>query len=186
LARSGKTGHGRRRSYYFLIPIIAFTIIVGSYFASVNLASAPAAMDYTLNISIQISNPKNNTQATFALPQIGIGIPGGFWANHTFDAYGINGYYPVYVDVPPNPYPGYSPIHVKSRISYNYTLGDLFNVWGQPLGQNNTLNVKAQGGSVDWTMCVGTSPTSLRPGLWAQQRLVSGIDIILSYARPCV
>ena len=186
MARSGKSGHRRRSSYYFLIPVVAFTIIIGAYVAAVNFATVPAAMDYTVKISIQISNPKNNTQATFALPRQGIGIPGGFWQNHTFDANGIGGDYPVYVDVPPNPYPGYSAIHVKSRVVYNYTLGDLFSVWGQPLGQNNTLGVQAQGQSVVWTMCFGTSASSLRPGLWGQQRLVSGVDIILSYARPCV
>lgn len=186
MARSTKSGRGRSRSYYFLIPIVAFTIILGAYVASVSMANGPAAMDYTLKISIQISNPKNTTQATFAGPQRAIGVPGGYWENHTFDAYGVGGNYPVYVDSPPNPYPGYSPIHVKSRIAHNYTLGDLFSVWGQTLGQNNTLGVQAQGPNVDWTMCVGTTATNLRPGLWAAQPLVSGVDIILSYARPCV
>ena len=140
-----------------------------------------AALDFGVQISIQIENT-NNTKVSFFVPP-GIGNPGNTWANHTFDGFGVCGHYPLYVDAPTSTqYPGYSVIHVKSTVSYNYVLGDFFAVWGYPIGQNKTLNLPSQPAKgVFWFMCVGPDPNNLQQGSWGQEVLKGDSPIILKY-----
>jgi len=81
---------------------------------------------------------------------------------------------------PAQPYPGYSLIRVVSTIYHNYTLGDFFSVWGMTLGQNDTINIQSAHGN-QWSMCVGPSQNSQRPGLWGQEPLVNYNSITLIY-----
>jgi len=144
-------------------------------------------MDFSVALSIQVANSVGNQTRFIVTPAIG--IPGGFWANTTFNAYGTNGRYPLCSDAPvPNTnYPGYNTIRVRSTAALNYTLRDFFNVWGQPLGRNPTdltlsTYVLSRAGYT-WQMCIGnpTTPGNLVLGNWTYEPLVSGKFITLVY-----
>jgi len=159
-------------------------------------------MDYTLNISIQLSvlNSAPNTGAvvTTIFPQH-VGIAGGIWRSDQYNNYGLDGKYPVFAEAPKgwNNTWQYYLIHIRSRVAWNYTLLDFFNVWGQPLGQNNTLSYKVPppasqsnlyGQGWFWDMCVrppgGTFRDTARvaPDHWGSQHLDPGILLILIYS----
>jgi hypothetical protein len=48
------------------------------------------------------------------------------------------------------------------------------------LGQNDTINIHSAHGN-QWSMCVGPSQNSQRPGLWGQEPLVNYNSITLIY-----
>ncbi len=185
-----------RRIALYSTPFIALSLLLVGYYV-VNIPPA-AAEDYTLNISIQISalSPDGTTAYLYTVYPTGVGVSGGTWVSHQFDSYGLNGHYPLYAEAPPgwnNSFQFYT-IHVKSRVVVDYTLIDFFNVWGEPLGQNNTLHYTVPSSSPNygndwyWDMCVrppgGAVNSAVRVpfGGWANQPLDPGILIILIYS----
>jgi hypothetical protein len=158
--------------------------------------SPPAAQDFTVQLSIRLAiinstNPGNPYIRAIVPPTIG--IPGAqIWASHQYDYDGIGGYYPVYTQISPNPYPGYTLVHVRSRSIHNYTLGDFFAVWGANLGENNTLGYTTPpssspssfGSTWFWEMCVKQSGGILQgvASNWGGQVLRSGMVVILDYS----
>ena len=96
-------------------------------------------------------------------PVSGIGMPGGVLASTRYLQDGANGLYPLYT----NDRSGL--IHVESRVVRSYTLGDFFEVWGQPLGPTQTLTLKQNGTSQGalfikdffWDMCLVNPGASL-------------------------
>jgi hypothetical protein len=186
MARSkAATSRKKNSRWLFLIPVAGLTIIVVAFAFSVGLfPGPPAAVDFTSKITIRLSNA-NNTVGNDVVPSA-IGVPGGIWQSHVLDALGLDSHYPVYADAATQAYPGYALIHVRSRVVHQFTLGDFFDVWGQPLGQNLTLNRPAEvnGGPKGylWFMCVASSPSSpFTKGLWGNEVLTSGKIIILVY-----
>ncbi len=181
--------HGERRKrsrLVYLVPVLAAVLAVTVYALAIGPAlssNEPPAMNFVAQISIQVPGKFQNGTVgmRFVIPQ-GVGEPGYAWNVHKYDLYGLNGRYPVYMDPPAQTgYPGYSIIHVVSRVNHNYTLGDFFAVWGQPVGANDTLGIQNSGG-YSWSMCVGPSAGSLRPGLWGQEVLAGDMPIILKYS----
>lgn len=180
-ARTGeRRSKGKRQLLFYSIPIIALSLVTAAYVASFGLQStacpttapsnAPVVQDFTFKITIQVSyvNSTGGTQGRFIIPPVNIGQCQGTWLSHQYDGYGIGGKYPIYTltqDLS-NPYPGYSIIHVTSASNRNYTLGDFFAVWGEPLGYSNTLGFTTppQTGSKQfppswyWAMCTGPPP----------------------------
>lgn len=134
-------------------------------------------MDFSLGVSIQYLY---NGQVQFLAPQQpGVGVLGGFWGSHLYDGYGLSGRYPIYAYAPAAG-ARFFIIYVRSSTVHQYTLGDFFSVWGQPLGRNNTLQIPAANGDY-WAMWVG-APPSIQPGLWASQVLESNKNITLIYS----
>lgn len=194
----GKRGTGKRgRLFLYAVPIIAVVFTAGVLALSLSrpppvlcsdAAQKTPAMDFSVALSIQVANSAGNQTRFIVTPAIG--IPGGIWANSTYNAYGTNGRYPLCSDapIPGTNYPGYNTIHVRSTMPLNYTLRDFFNVWGQPLGKNatdRTLSsdvVRSTAGYV-WQMCIGnpTTPGNLVLGNWTYEPLVSGKFITLVY-----
>lgn len=175
----------RDRQPIIAMGLLIILMVVGGYFLFGYTSAAeskPAVIDYTVQMSIQVENNNSSALRFFVPPPIG--VAGGAWATHVFDKYGVKGNYPVYQDSPPLNYPGYSIIHVRSNIDYNYTLGDFFAVWGYPIGPSQTLNlVSHPPDKATWSMCVGSSQNSLRPGHWGAELLRSDTPIILIYGK---
>jgi hypothetical protein len=112
-----------------------------------------------------------------------VGVLGGFWTTHAYDKYGLDSNYPVYSTLPTAIVcPAALPVHVRSSVVRNYTLGDFFAVWGQALGPDNTVGQPPSGG-MQWVMCVGTSAATLRPGSWGQEVLANNVTMIVTYTR---
>jgi hypothetical protein len=170
----------KQRRLLFSIPIILTVILALSVAYEVTL-SIPPAEDFTLRMVIQVASPSGGFSHV-SPPANGIGVPGGQWIANRYDTEGIGHNYPVFV-APNASRPGYFLIHVTSRVARNYTLADLFNVWGQPLGPSNTIGIPPLAdGSVFWTMCVGLPPNQYVVGTWGSQNLSNGIFIALLYA----
>lgn len=136
-------------------------------------------MDFTFQLLIQETNQTNAARAI--APKQTIGEPGGYWATTRFNAYGVNPqHYPIYMDDPLKVCTPVCTIHVKSTVVHNYTLGDLFAVWGQPLGQNNTIGEPSRS-TFAWQMCVGTSQPGSVSNAWGALPLTPNIQITLNY-----
>ena len=185
LARSRDGKEDRRKpSRYLLyaIPLIALLSIGVVYvFYLSPVPDSPAAMDYTFQMLIQLParNQANSVQAY--APGHPIGETGGYWQSSQFNQYGVNpSHYPIYMDNPASVCTPVCTIHVKSTIVYNYTLGDFFNVWGQPLGQNNTIGQTSQGRFI-WQMCLGASQPSTESTAWGALPLSPNLSITLNY-----
>lgn len=184
MARSRQGQRKKSRNLYYIVPVAAVILTLAVYF----LAIAPpgqsqsVAMNYNVQISIQYGSLAQNGSRVFqfVIPS-GVGEPGLAWNVHTFDRYGVGGYYPLYIDPPSgSQYPGYTLIHVVSTVYHNYTLGDFFAVWGMTLGVNSTINKPAANGW-SWSMCVGPQKGSLRPGHWGNETLINYNTITLLY-----
>lgn len=189
MARSKNPKSGSRSRVRFLaygVPLIALAAVALVFTITVlPPPSVPAAMDYTFKLLVEVTNKEGNSTRAIAPPQA-IGEAGGSWnvsAPYSSDSVDSS-HYPVYMDAP---YQACTPvclIHVKSRIVHTYTLGDFFNVWGQPLSENNTIGIPAKSGFV-WEMCIGPDPsTATVSSLWGGQPLQSNIDLTLDFYNP--
>jgi hypothetical protein len=171
----------------YLIPAIALIGVAIVYL--VPPPSAPAAMNFEDQIVIQMTN--NN--GTLILPNImpayatrPIGEVGGYWATMEFNSYEVDAqHYPLYMDTPSVACPSSCVIHVKSRVAYNYTLGDFFAVWGETLGENNTVGIPRTTnsyGTFAWEMCTGpTGSATPFIGPYGSLVLQSQMDITLIF-----
>jgi hypothetical protein len=176
---------GRNRQQIIVVAIFILVIAAGAYFVfgySLGQTKTTPVMDYTVQLSIQVEN-NNASSIRYIVPPV-IGKAGGTWATHAFDKYGIDGNYPLYTGTPPQNYPGYTIIQVRSSTVQNYTLGDFFAVWGYPIGPDQTLTLTSHPpDGATWSMCVGPSQTNLRPGHWGQEVLKNDMPIILLYGK---
>jgi len=194
-----------KKSRYTLYAIPMIVIIASAVVYVVLTLPAPtasSAMDFTFSLVIQESN-NNGSSIAGIVPANSIGEAGGYWRTSQFNAYSVDvGHYPIYMDrpcaisnatacltsggcqaangaiVPP------CTIHVKSTKVIDYTLGDFFDVWGYPLGANNTLGVQSRN-NFAWQMCIGPNASSgYISNLWRAEPLKSGKAITLFYFNP--
>ncbi len=188
LGRSKKekvSGRNRVRYLAIAIPMIALAGVLFVYaFTVLPVTSSPAAMDYTFRLLIDVTNKQSNQVRAIA-PAASIGEAGGSWMSTLYNNDSVDSsHYPVYMDSPSYACTPVCLIHVKSKIVHAYTLGDFFNVWGQPLSENNTIGIPASSGFV-WSMCLGPDPSSASfSHLWGAQPLQSNIDITLYFYNP--
>ncbi len=171
----------RSRRWLYAGVILAVVLVAGVY-ALVAAPSPRPVVDFTVGLSIQYEYKGGQKQ--FLIPPA-VGVPGGIWAAHQYDSYGLDNRYPVYTEDPPNPYPGFSLVHVRSTVAHSFTLGDFFAVYGKPLGRNDTLNIMAVPDGSFWDMCVG-SPPAIRAGYWGAEVLADRQNITLVYGTTCV
>jgi hypothetical protein len=175
-------GRRRRRYLAYGIPLLALAIVTGVLV--VYLFPAPpanAAMNFTFQLLVETTN-KNGTLSQARAPAEAIGESGGFWYTNQYNVYGVDStHYPLYMDPPSQTVcPGYCIVHVKSRVVHNYTLGDYFNVWGQPLGESDTIGITAYQGFV-WEMCLGLGSGAVMSSEWGAYVLQPNVDITLMY-----
>lgn len=183
MARSQNSKDVKRRTRYlaYAIPLIALAIVGGSYVLFLEpQPTVPAAMDFTFNILLQVSN-KNSSQVRAIAPGHPIGEAGGYWATSQYNNDSVDSsHYPVYMDIPSTACTPVCVIHVKSRVVHAFTLGDFFAVWGQPLGENNTIGV-TRSNSFAWQMCIGPPNSATLSNQWGNYIVQSGDDLTLFY-----
>lgn len=195
-SRRARSSNKRNGRFYLLIPIVAVVLVSTtfalSYFHSTVLCSTPpsrpATMDFQDPLTIKFVNKYGNA-SVFIVPRNTIGVAGGVWETHAYDSYGTDGRYPLCMDGPGQnggTYKGYTPIVVRSNTEWNYTLRDLFNVWGQPLGENQTLTSSyiPPIAHYVWNICrttISDPSGGQRPGNWTYEPLVPGKWLILTY-----
>ena len=182
----GSRSH-RRSRFTFLIPVSATIIIVGLFLFASFPPQTVAAQEFQFAVSILIEKASTTTGVYVQLTQP-IGEPGGFWSTTQFNSYGLDGRYPIFAEPRQNTANGFVG-HVRSSKVLNYTFGDFFAVWGEPLG-NVTLGTPP-GNGYSWSMCVGTSSNNQRPVVsvtdWPKQILVPNLIYFLKFGTsPCV
>jgi len=193
LAPKSVRGAGRKKLVLYSVPFIALALLVAIYFAV--SANPQAQQDFTIPIAIQIYQLNQGSAYVSNVLPINVGIRGGIWKTNQYDNEGINGHYPVFAQQAPGGNTTYSIIHVRSTVSRTYTLQDFFNVWGQPLGETNTLNFTIPPPANDprfnpyygWFMCIRIEGGRIQQGHWGNQTLVPGLGIVLKYSdEPCL
>jgi len=151
------------------------------------------AQDFTVRISLLYWQIMGNESYPHAVIPPPIGVFPGIWATHQYDFDGLNNHYPLYTDPPASGnYSGSTDIHVRSRSTHAYTLRDFFNVWGEPVGVNDTLGYTVPppssqsnnfGSTWFWDMCVKPPGGVLGPPPkdWGSLVLLPGGMTILLY-----
>jgi hypothetical protein len=167
-----------------ILPVAGVIAVVAFWTIAFTLPGPPPVINFAVNISIQYTQGSVGNNTVQFLPLPAVGEPGGIWDDAQYDSYGVDNHYPVYSDPPPSTgYTGYSEIFVKSKVAHQFTLGDYFNVWGEPLGVNDTYNIPASNVTGDfWSMCIGPSIDALTAGNWSQQVLTPNLNILLIYS----
>ena len=179
MARSRNATRGRYHRLLYLIPIVALIVTLTVLaLAIVPPPSSAPAMDFQDQIVIQITNNNGSQLLPNIMPayaKYSIGEAGGYWANTTYNNYGVDAqHYPVYMDSPPASCPSSCLFHVKSKVVHQFTLGDFFSVWGKSLGQNDTVGIPRTTnsyGTFAWQLCIGPTGTA-RPYFGAYSSLV--------------
>lgn len=179
-SKAAQRKKSQRRVYVAFTLMVIITIgVYLLYFTP----GPPVAVSFSFQMSIQISNGTSVRFIGYSTP---VGIVGWPWNNHTYDGQGpvIDGvsHYPVYSDQPPNPYPGFTIIHVASTVNRLYYLSDYFSVWGKPLGSANTIGISSNSTFL-WQMCTGTPPGE-QLGHWGAEVLVPNLEVTLVYYNP--
>jgi len=185
MARSKEARRKRPSRLVIAIPLIALAVIGAAYAASIVPPSTPSvAMDFTAKLLIAESNNSTTNQAQrYWAPTIPVGMPGGIWATHQYDSYGVGGNYPVYLDNPFYNCPSQAAclFHVKSNVVHAYTLGDFLAVAGYPVvSQNDTLGLK-RNGNFAWQLCVGPTGQAAPNFQWGSMVIQANMDITLLY-----
>ena len=186
--RGGPNRRRKRRLILYSVPLLALAILLGVYYVAT--VSPQPKEDFTVPISIQLVQLIQGGHYISYIPPVNVGVRGGFWFTHQYDGEGINGHYPVYGQESPGGNSSYSLIHVRSTVSRTYTLLDFFNVWGKPLGPNDTLTFTVPPPASDtrftnqwfWDLCIRIGSGGIIPGSWTNQSLVPGEGIVLRYS----
>jgi hypothetical protein len=181
-SRDGKKQKGRSR-LVIAIPLVALVVVAAVYVVSILPASSSAAMSFNDELLIEVQQG-NSSNFLIVAPNRTIGEPGGLWATHQYDSYGVAGHYPIYMDSPLYACPAKHAclIGVKSTVIHQYTLGDFMAVWGYPVvGRNDTLG-RTSSGNYAWELCVGaTASTAVINYQWGAMVLQPNMAITLTF-----
>jgi len=79
-----------------------------------------------------------------------IGIDASMWKDHSLDQYSSMG--PM---APLHTHDGTGQFHVESTVTRDFTLGEFFRVWGQPLNDQQVWNHPAEAGHGFWMVVDG-------------------------------
>ncbi len=181
------------------IPLAAI-IIVGALFYVTYSSQTQAAMHIHPRLVIQIigaNSNRSNFQSQFILAKDNIGAPGGIMYTTKYLGDGVNGFYPLHTQFPSClnvTRVMMCTIHVESKVVRAYTLGDFFDVWGYPLGRENTLGYQAndtiytvhppQPYPFYWDMCVREPGVRTLPNdEWGAHVLKDGEVIFLVFSQ---
>ena len=174
------------RRLLLAVPVLAIVIVGVFVYVSVYDPSPAVSFRTMLIINIQHLGSPN---ASRAFPAAGIGLPGGIMNTTRYLSDGTSGRYPVYT------LDRTGIIYVHSRVTRAYTLGDFFQVWGENLGENYTLDLHYHNGTDTcgrtlcspfyWTMCVEPPDSTIFvPSVdWGSHVLVEQEIVVLAYSQ---
>jgi len=181
-SRDGKKRKGRSR-FIIAVPLVALVVVAGVYVVSILPATSSVPVNFNDELLIEVQQG-NSSNLLIVAPNRTIGEPGGLWATHQYDSYGVAGHYPIYMDDPYYACPAKHActIGVKSTVIHQYTLGDFMAVWGYPIvSRNNTLG-RTSSGNYAWELCVGaTASTAFINYQWGAMVLQPNMAITLEF-----
>lgn len=184
MARSREDKKRKDRNRLLIaIPLIALTVVAAVYVVSVFPQNTSVPMNFSVELLVE-TQYQNTSTLLIVAPNSTVGQAGGLWKTHQYDSYGVDGRYPIYMDLPNSACPSQHActIHVKSTVVRDYTLGDFMAVWGYPVvSRDNTLGTVSKG-TVAWELCIGASPsTASISNAWGALVLQPNMAITLEY-----
>jgi len=115
--------------------IVAVVVAVSATGALPGILGPPASNGGPMHIHPRLAIYNGAAQVTIPT---NIGIDQNMWRDHALDQYADGpGMAPLHT------HDSSGVIHVESKVTRDYTLGELFKIWGQPLGPQQTLNLRA-------------------------------------------
>ena len=132
-----------------------------------------APTDQPMHIHVHLALFRDAQQAT--LPG-DIGQYGGRWADHGLDPYLSPNEGQVGTMSPIHTHDSSGTVHVESRVTRGYTLGEFFSVWGQPIGPERTVDLVPDANHT-LTMFVDGQPSDA----WGGLVLTDGANIEIRY-----
>lgn len=181
-SRNGKKKKGGSR-FIIAIPLIALAVVAAVYVVSRLPQGASVPVNFQDQLLIEVEQG-NSSSFLIVAPNRTIGEPGGLWATHQYDSYGVAGHYPIYMDDPFYACPAKHActINIKSTVTHQFTLGDFMSVWGYPIiRQNNTLG-RTSSGNFLWELCIGATPSSaFSSSAWGALVLQPSMAITLDF-----
>lgn len=172
---------------FVAIPVLAI-VIIGVLLYANYAYSQNTTLSFRTFLLIDVQQ-KGLSGSVRIYPNGSIGLPGGIMNTTRYLSDGLSGRYPLYT------LDKTGVIYVQSTVARAYTLGDFFQVWGEPLGTNDTLNLRYYNGSDTcgtsacspyyWTMCIHDplSRTDVPNADWGAHVLQDQEIIRLSYSQ---
>jgi len=136
-----------------LVMILVVPLILGGIIVTYPyLSTGGGAIHWHPQLTITIDGQ------TVTIPA-NIGIDASLWQDHSLDQYssmpdmpdGMSGMAPLHT------HDTSGTIHVESRVSREYTLGDFFRIWGQTFDAQQVLGHQAQSGHRVWMVVDGST-----------------------------
>ena len=185
---------GRRKT--FLIPLAAVAIIAillyVSYYPSYYLAESITPLIIIKIVTASPGSP-SGFEARYVVPP-DIGVPNGIMATTRYLGDGVDGNYPIFTtNAPCGNITGniVCKIHVISKVARAYTLQDFFDVWGKPLGPDETLDARYMSNSTSsgvrfgysWNMCIHTNGAEVPSNDWGSHVLKNQEIVLLLFSQ---
>jgi len=173
------------RRVLLVAPILAVAIVGAMLYAIITSPQGIAMNSHTY-LSMAVVDRSNYVR--YVIPDKAIGMPGGYMSTMKYLTDGVNGNYPLFTQ--PSLCGNVTGtgdlclLNIKSRVVRSYTLGDFFDVWGVPLGPNETLSPRyLANDTYSWTMCVSTRGNQyVAIDDWGNHVLAVGEVILLTYS----
>jgi hypothetical protein len=185
---------GRRKT--LLIPLAAVAIIAillyVSYYPSYYLAESITPLIIIKIVTASQGSP-SGFQSQYVIP-VNIGVPNGIMATTKYLGDGVDGDYPIFTtNAPCGNITGtiVCKIHVISKVARAYTLQDFFDVWGKPLGPDETLDARYISNSTasgvqyrySWNMCIHTNGADVPSNDWGSHVLRNQEIVLLVFSQ---
>ena len=122
-----------KRSTFAVIGVVVVLILLLGLMATYLPRNTMTPMHIHPQLTITINGSEQQVPAE-------IGIIPALWRDHSLDANGMDGMSPLHTHVVGGL------IHVESRITRDYTVGELFRVWGQSFDATQVLGHSAGAG----------------------------------------
>ena len=174
----------KRQQMKIWVAVIAFaagaSVVAGAVFLlppaapPVDIGPGVVVSQNPMHIHPKLTILTNGVQRT--IPS-SIGLQGGIWASHDLDHFldlregAAGSLSPVHT------HDSSGVIHVEAAVTRGFTLGEFFDVWGQPLGPDRTVDLVADQNHV-LTLTVDGQPSSA----WRNVVFHDGQNIVISYS----
>lgn len=137
---------------FALVIILAVPLIVGGIIVTYPYVSTGGGFHWHPQLTITIDGQPMTIPAN-------IGIDPSLWQDHSLDQYsamhsmpdGMTGMAPLHT------HDATGTIHVESRVSREYTLGEFFRIWGKTFDAQQVLGHPAQSGHRVWMVVDGAT-----------------------------
>jgi hypothetical protein len=153
-ARQGLSGKVKAASIFAVVlGAVAVWAYLGPFGPGTQLSPSghgPMVMNFHAKLELFVDGAQVTVPAN-------IGMAPSLWKSHALDQFGVAGAAPL------NTRDSSGTINVESNANHNYTLGNLFNIWGVPFSETCVLdNAECSGSGTVTVLVNGIANTEFR------------------------